>query len=513
MENNIRFRNHFSMVLPNVKGILWLILIAVINAFTSEDIEEVMVTAGVWGALILVLLFYQIFIWAKTWITIGEQSIIIERNTLFSHKKNTIGIANISNVNLEQSLFGMLLGTCKLKLDTNSLSTAETTDVTIVLKKAKAEEVKRLLLRRIEGGGADAANVAAVPPKAIEAEGDTQRKAPDASAVASVRISTKDIILHGLYSSRFMYAIFLPLFILFELVSEFAEEGDVEAIIDEVGALAAETIGLGILILTAVIAWALLATVVSLVRNAVRYWDFGIERQKTKLVLNYGLTKKVNYSIPVDKIQAIVLKQSIIARLCRRYMVEVINVGMNDDEKEAQVFLLPYSKRAVLKEQLQQLLPEFSACLEVQAERQPKSVWIVWLWSAFIYILIMGGVLFGVAELAPTFFGVACGGIAVLSVAILAVKLMSYKTKGTGLGKEVLLAVTGSFSRQYMYIKYANIQYIVLKQNFVAKRFGIQKGVAMLLASARNQAQEIPYLREEKIEKILTNLTLYSYIV
>ena len=34
----------------------------------------------------------------------------------------------------------MLLGTCKVKLDTNSMSTSDKTDVKIILKKAEAEQ-------------------------------------------------------------------------------------------------------------------------------------------------------------------------------------------------------------------------------------------------------------------------------------------------------------------------------------------------------------------------------------
>ena len=342
MENNVRFRNHFSMVLPNLKGILWIVFIAVLSAVTGENPDETLQSIVMWITLIILLVVYHIIIWAKTWITIGEQSIVIERNTLVSRRKNTIGIANISNINLEQNLMAMLFGTCKLKLDTNSLSTAESTDVTIVLKKAKAEEVKSLLLKRIEGdaeavSGAEIVEIATSKVQAHASKKDT----------CSLHIGGKDIILHGLYSSQFLYAVFVPLLILLEIVSEFVGEEDFEAVIDGVGAIAAETIGLWILVFILIVAWALLAMIISLVRNAVRYWDFKIERQKNKLLLNYGLTKKINYSIPMDKVQAVVLRQTFLARLCKRYMVEVVNVGMNDDKKEAQSFLLPYGKKSV----------------------------------------------------------------------------------------------------------------------------------------------------------------------
>ena len=510
MENKVRFRNHFSIVFQHMKGLLWVFAIAIFSGIASGDAQEIIAPALIWGTVGVVLVIWRIIIWAKTWITIGEQTIVMECNTLFSKKKHTIGIANISNVNLEQSLLGMLLGTCKLKLDTNSLSTAETTDVTIVLKKARAEEVKGMLLRQIEGEIEGAIDVETMSANVVEAGGEAQKEAQEATSqyevqrnvAACTRISTKDVLLHGFYSSRFLYAIFLPLFILLELVSEFAGEEDLEAIVDEVGSIAAETIGLGLLILIAVIAWALVAMIVSLVRNAVRYWDFQIERQKNKLVLTYGLTKKVNYAIPVDKIQAVVFKQSMLARLCKRYMVEVVNVGMNDDEKDVQAFLLPYSKKSVLEQELHELLPEFADCLDLKAERQPKSVWLVWIWPAFVYLLIAGAILGAIAEFAPEAFLASCIILAVLSMWILVVRLAAYLTEGTGFGEKVLLSVTGSFARQLVFVKYDKIQHVQLKQNFIARRFGIQKGVGFLLASMQNQAQEIPYFPCERAESL-----------
>ena len=507
MENKMRFRNHFSIVLPNLKGIIWMIVLAFASAILQEDPKEAIVTVVTWIVLIVVILVYQIIVWAKTWITIGENSIVIERNTRISRKKNTIGIANISNVNLEQGLFAMLLGTCKLKLDTNSLSTANATDVTIVLKKKQAEELRTLLMAKIAGEELQVADE--VQETQLQESGETTRQAGNIAVTSKadkrMRLDMGSILLHGIFSSRFIYAILIPLYIIFEFVTEM-DSADIDYLIQEVGDFAAATIGITLFVLIAIVSWMVLAMGFSLIKTAIKYWDFQIERKEQKLVLEYGLTKKVNYSIPVDKIQAVVVKQSLLARMFKHYMVEVVNVGMNDDEKEAQSFLLPYCKKKILEERMQMLLPEFPDCLELEVKRQPKQIWIVWLWAVLIYILIMGGILFAVAEFLPEFLGIVCSGSIVLSAVLLAVKWMSYKTKGTEFGEEVLLAVTGSFSRKYVYIKYRNIQYVILKQNFLAKRFGIQKGIVMLLASATNQAQEIPYFSEKEIENMKEQL-------
>lgn len=489
MENRIRFRNHFSMVLPNLKGFVWIFFMAFLSGIMGKEggFSDAMTSMLTWIAIAVVLLIYQIIIWAKTWITIGEHSIVIECNTFFSRKKNTIGIKNISNINLEQNLICMLFGTSKLKLDTNSLSTANATDLTIVLRKRQAEELRLMLINLVSE--VDTPKHKVTPAMKAEVKADSN----------CLRVSTGDILLHGVFASRFLYTIFIPLYILLEFVSEM-DSTDIDYIVDEVGYFAAETIGLWLLILIALVAWGILAMVFGLARDAVRYWDFQIERKEEKIVLMYGLTKKVNYSIPVDKIQALVVKQTALARIFRRYMVEVVNVGMNDDEKEAQAFLLPYGKKNVLMERIQSLLPEFAEHLDFSVERQPKSIWIVSLWGNLMFLLFIGAISAVVAQLLPEIVGVTISGVIVIILAVLAIELAEYLTKGSKFVGPILTIATGAFARKFVFVKYDKIQYVRLHQNFIAKHFSIQKGTVQLLASMKNQIQAIPYFKEEKVQ-------------
>ena len=134
MVNNIRFRNHISIVIERLgRAILILGAVFVGNLLPEldtivenlgnlkENLMIVLLASGGILAILALLLIWQVIVWSKTYISIQDQTIVIEQNTL-NRKKNTIGIKNISNVNTEQNLFEMLLGTYKVKLDTNSLS-------------------------------------------------------------------------------------------------------------------------------------------------------------------------------------------------------------------------------------------------------------------------------------------------------------------------------------------------------------------------------------------------------
>lgn len=157
MEKKIRFRNHISIVLEQLGAVSWVLFVLLLTNVddvvrfledgNSEEVNMTVLIAGVvlFGSVVLTCM-YQLVLWSKTYISICGNSIVIERNTLHK-KKNTIGIKNISNVNTEQNLLEMLLGTCKVKLDTNSMSTADQTDVKIVLKKADAEQLKGYIMK------------------------------------------------------------------------------------------------------------------------------------------------------------------------------------------------------------------------------------------------------------------------------------------------------------------------------------------------------------------------------
>jgi len=477
MENNIRFRNHFSIILPNLKGLIWLLILAVLGIISGEGILEALWPLGLSAIIVL----WQAILWAKTWIIIENQSLIIECNTVLSKRKNVIGIANISNVNLNQGLLAMMLGTCELKLDTNSLSTADTTDVRIVLKKHEAEALREFLLKRVENEEAKETETFIVVDEAVEPETSENIK----------KMNVFTLLLHGVFSTRLLYTLLAPLYIVLELTAEFDAE------IDKFLSKTSDVLGL---VIIAVFAWLILVAVFALIKGVVKYWDFQIERIGNELFLQYGLMSKVNYSIPVDKIQALVLKQGLLARMCKQYAVEVVNVGMNDDKQEANAFLLPYCSRAKMEQHIGELLPEFASYLELNPQKQPQSVWSLWIVRMLICIGINAVICGLMVAFASEWVWLAVAISVGILVLMFLLQLLQYGTEGTCFGEQVLLSVTGIFSRKHCYMKYEKIQHVALKQNPVSKKYKIQRGTVSLLASMTNRVQEIPYFEEEKIE-------------
>lgn len=510
MESKRKFRNHFSVLLEDIGRVGWFIVAAAVMGILESlmdaevEVEEaetlveletgdvligMAILIGV-ALLIVIPIVWRILVWSKTWITIDEQAIVIECNTILRQRKNTIAIKNISNINLEQNLFEMLIGTCKLKLDTNSMSTADSTDVKLVLKKKHAGEVQNYLLSRMHQlNEEDIPGQGEAVQQDNPGQSEAVQPAPAQKAVACAKAETGDIIRHGflnisIFGSVFSVGILAFLLTVGLLLPEDASD---------------EMVGMS-LVTILWIAGMIFSFIWKIIKSFIRYLEFTIRRQGDRLMLDYGVMKKVSYSIPVDKIQAIRFKQTFLARVFKYYTAEVINVGMNDGDAEEQSFLLPYYKREKVEEILRLLLPEFADCMELREQRQPKSIWLIWLWPAFVYLLLMAVFAGVAAEFAADMFPVVIVAILALGGLLALYKLGTYLTNGSHMEGKFLMLVSGCMAREYLFVKYDKIQHITLKQSFLAKRCGLVKGNIWLLASTLNRIHAIPYFKAEKTE-------------
>ena len=128
-----KFRNHPSLMLEQL-GVFGVIIITflisslddldeILGDIKNSDSTTLLIIILVILAVILFRLAVNTIVWYKTWITVDETSITITKNTIF-RSVNTIGLRNISNINIERNLLERILGTSTVKIDTESRSTA-----------------------------------------------------------------------------------------------------------------------------------------------------------------------------------------------------------------------------------------------------------------------------------------------------------------------------------------------------------------------------------------------------
>ena len=235
--NEKRFRNHVIWIVEQIGSLGVLILFALLGSSDmlpemmeglKEEPESVIVVLVIVAVLLLIIILqclWLIRIWSKTWFTVSDTAVVMERNTL-NQKKNTMGIRNISNINIEQNLLERLTGTARLKLNTDSLSTADETDMMIVLEKKDAEKLKQFLLERMDldrvvGDVSAVQNVSAEQAKCVWETDRTEQPALTAAigqAEYTVSTTLKDQLFHGLLTINLLTVLIL--------VGTFAEIAD-----------------------------------------------------------------------------------------------------------------------------------------------------------------------------------------------------------------------------------------------------------------------------------------------
>lgn len=93
MEKKIRFRNHISVVLEQLGAAFWVVFVLLLTNVddvvhfledgNSEEVNmTVLITSAVLFGIFVLVCTYQLLLWSKTYISICDNSIVVEKNTL-----------------------------------------------------------------------------------------------------------------------------------------------------------------------------------------------------------------------------------------------------------------------------------------------------------------------------------------------------------------------------------------------------------------------------------------------
>ncbi len=488
----LRFRCHFSIIFESLWQ-FWIVIffilineievvIDIVQEVGREGIYAVMEAGGIWGilallAITLIVLFVQFLIWRKTWITVEDNLVIVERNTL-KRVKNTIAIENISAVNMERNLFERIVGTYRIKIDTNSLTTANETDISIVFSEKMAINFRKLILERMNTLKGNAKT-----PALSEERQPDQLFESKMEGKKVFHSSPVEMFFHWLYT--------MPLFSL--IISVTGIGGTILYIVNFGFMSFIEEAAGGFL----AIAFMVLATTWNVIKRFITYYDFTVYRDGKDLHVRCGLIKIRSYTIPVDKITALQIEQPFFSRIFKKYSVKVVTVGIGDEDGESSNITMSLSKDR-LREQLTELVPEFGWAELDQIEKEEKAgVKVRLAKSIKWHIITIGAILICTLYFhLPWYIGVliplACDGwINLLYV-------LSHKSAGYAVLDQGLILADGYFNKVYMMFTYKKAQYISMIYHPVAKKDGVGDGMIMLL----NSMASVPYIKEELAHKI-----------
>lgn len=492
MENN-KMRCHFSIIFEKAGSFLifWLILVLncadeIIDVLISGDFDSSAFRHALPVCLGLLLLFflimgYQFMVWRKTYIYLEEDTFVVERNTL-NRKKSTFAVSSIANINLEQNLFERIVGTYRLKLDTDSLSTAMSTDVSIVLSAGKAQDLKKKLLSQMKGSSQ------------MRDSSQEETTSQEETISGFPQASFREVLFHCFFSIStpllilaLAVAVGIPLLVsfggisLWELISEDSSFR---------GRL------LAILLLTATYGY-------SLIKQLLSFYHFGCIRHGSELIIRYGFFRKQDFTIPLERINAVRIVQPPLARLAGLMQAQLICVGIGDSDTEKPQLTLCMKKEAFYAH-LQELLPEFSTEEAREVHRLPHGSGISYILSTLFLLLCFSGGFFVAVWITskghiPSPALITYG---IVSFLLVLYRLLHYFSMGMAPGRTQVVIHNGGFQKQIWLIPYRKIQYATFKENPVYRWFHIVDGDVYILASLGDNTISLPFTDRNEAERL-----------
>ncbi len=499
MNDSKAFRNHPSIILEKIwKVMIFLVVIFIgsmddlMNAaalIKGGDIWEGIAALGGGFLLIVIIVLWNVIRWYKTTITIKDGTIEIVRKTLNRHV-NTIAVQNISNINLEQNIFEMLVGTYKLKLDTSSLSTAERTDVEIILKKKHANDVKNLIMqmmRELDDARADSDNDKDVSLSVQEISEDDY----------DIAYNTKEIIASCIFRTNILlFVITIGLFI-----------SSVIAIISVIPTMhtASDAVSLIAAIFMQLFAGGSFAAVI--IKSWLADFAFRAKRRDNKVYVSCGLIKKRKYAVPVDTINAVSIEYTMLGRIFGRASVKVINIG-GEGEDVAGMQLLLAATGNELKDKLEILLPEYTFPDKKSIKRQPLKVFWCKLLKQVIWTLCF---MLAVLIVCKAFAWVIPGVILRASVwAFILISVtgnvLAYCANGLCVDDKYVVISGGMFAKKIVLIPYEKIQYITEKMGPIEGLMHVRHADISILASMANRKNSVKSFPASEFEKLYEHL-------
>lgn len=294
----------------------WIVLAAMVFFIAREWIENGGLPTERWWVLILIGLgivvvqgIAGIFVWRTTQFVLDDDELVIERKFI-THSSDRISFAKIQSVDVLQPLLARILGLAKVHIDVGA-GPGKSLEF---LSRQRAVEMRDYLIRRMHGEQADVAGDA--PAASASVLGDL---APTDEVL--VRTSAGHLALGALTSNTLIVtALFGAFYWWLSGVIEF--EGARVLLFGVIPGLFAV-----------------------LYNGVIRQWNYALIRSGGGLKITRGMFDLVSQSLPRDRIQGLIISQSLLGRLVGLYeiRVTVLGYGVQDDAKEVSSVVLPSS--------------------------------------------------------------------------------------------------------------------------------------------------------------------------
>ena len=365
---------------------------------------------------------------------------------VFIKKKRYISFERIHSVDMTEGLLQRLFGLVKLTIDTAGSSDKEGEAVLSAITRAEAIRISEL----IEGSKAGSKG---------EDAADEPAEQPIKSEKTVFTMSHKQILIMALTSGR-IGVVFAGAF---ALLGQLGDKVFIDRIFEEVqAAMAVFSIIFLVVVILAILA---VTYAIAVIWMMLKYANFTVKKREGDLIITHGLLERRQLTIPMEKIQAVRVVESVIRQPFNLATVYLETASGSAEELEkSETMLFPLISRKRLGQLLNQILGQYT--IDTSITPLPKKALPRYIMRQLMFWIPAAGVAIyffrpiGYLSIAFVFIGAAWG-------------YLSYRAAGWGLeGKQLTLRFRRISKHTYIARK-ERIQSFTTSQSWFQQKSGL----------------------------------------
>ncbi|MFS0691087.1 PH domain-containing protein [Sporosarcina sp. 179-K 8C2 HS] len=435
----------------------------------------------IFGVLIISLFVSGIIKWKRFEYWFEDDELRIESG-LFVKKKRYIPFDRIQSLDYTEGIFHRPFGLVKVKVETagsSSLKQAEGELTAITKEAAKRVEIEMAEAKKRQR---EVSVVEGEPANPIE-----EMPLEEHSNFRKIfTMTTKDLLVLATTSGG--VGVILSGVAIF--LSQFGDLLPFEWMFEEISAF----IKFGMLVVAIAVFLALLGVwILSVGMTLLSHFNFTIELDKEDIVITRGLLEKKKVTVPLKRIQSVVVVENPFRKLFGYASVAIHSAGGSIGQS-SKINLFPIVKRNKVESYLEEIFPDLH--LEEPANRltikgRPFYYRIDFVWMVPV-----------IGALTYFFFPYGLFSLAIIPV-IIAFGMWQHRSAAYDIIDNQLTMRFRGFSLQTAYMMKKRIQSMEMKQSYFHKRKGVATVIANIKSGMSVFHANVHHMDVEEAEKIL----------
>ena len=324
------------------------------------------------------------------------------------------------------------------------------------------------------------------------------------SEVNELQVKLKDIIIYSLTKNKFGW-----IMILFVIVDKLRKLFD-DSIVNDVEnyfwslknyMLYGSKFDLLLKLVFIFVFIYIFSTAISIIIEILKYGNFKIVRNEDSFNIRYGTINLKEYSIPLDKIQGIKLRQNLLQQLLNLYKIEAIVIGDN----EINTLLFPCLKGISKEKFINKFLPEYNITKEM--DKAPRKSIFRFIFKRFVFSMIFSFILIVLAKhfayklYMLSYFKSLI--LLILGFSQILLGYIDYLNNGISIENDKILLTNGSRIRNTYIIRKFKVQSLQVNQSILQRYKDICNYKVDIATNSFGETVEIKNMSIGKYEDIL----------